>query len=270
MKRGDCGMSQDSSAADNASVVEDDNNAEGVPRRDEFSSQLDSHLNFASAPGGGSVADFGSVDNSEGQGQDSVKQVNVNNRVPSQPVKKLSYANTASRSVLPTFKQSVVLDAIEGVTNDQYMDEYEKVMDINNLINCSKISENRVLFTVDSEAAANVLLSKTITVNNQQLPFRPFLLDGMVNKQRRVVVSNVLPQIPNDIIIDRLKDLNILTKNGITNIRCSTSNEFRRHVQSHRRQFYVKETDLGKIPNMMKINFHDILHICILQSSALC
>ena len=170
----------------------------------------------------------------------------------------LSYANAIVRSTLPTFNQSVIINGIDGFTNDQYMDEFEKHMDINNLLSFSKISENRVCFTLNSEAAANQLLSKTITVNDRVFNFMPLLPGRMIHKHRRIVVSNIMPQIPNDIVIDYLKSLNISTKNGITNIRCSTSNESRKHVLSHRRQFYIKEEDFDKIPPKIKINYQDI------------
>ena len=157
--------------------------------------------------------------------------------------KKQSYANTADRSILRTFKQSVILKAIDGFTNDQYMDEFEKLMNIKKL-SC--------FFFPRIKAR-----SKTVTVKNQVLEFTPFLPRRTVHQYKRIVISNILSQIPNDIVVDQLKSLNITIRNGITNIRCSTSNDARKHVISNRRQFYVKK-DFDRIPNKMKINFQNV------------
>lgn len=174
-----------------------------------------------------------------------------NKTVPEKP----SYASAAKRRGLPTFQQSVVIDAIEGITNDVYMDCFEKIMSINKLRYFSKISDNRVCFTLNSENSAKELLDKVLIIQGQALKFRPFDLGQNVYKYKRIVISNILPQIPNDVIIDHLKTLGVFTKNGITNIRCSSSIELRKHVQSHRRQFYVKEEDVKKIPAKIKIVF---------------
>lgn len=183
-------------------------------------------------------------------------ETNNNGNEISQEQEKVSYAVAVKRRGLPTFLQTIVTDAIEGVTNDTYMDSFEKVMDIRNLMYFSKISENRVCFTLRSEEAASKLLGKSITIQGQALEFRAFV-PGQVNAQKykRIVISNILPQIPNDIVIEQLASLGIRTRNGITNIRCSTSVDLRKHVQSHRRQFYVKEEEASKIPAKIKVRY---------------
>ena len=44
--------------------------------------------------------------------------------------------------------QSVIINGIHEFTNYQYMDEFEKHIDINNLLSFSIIFENRVCFTL--------------------------------------------------------------------------------------------------------------------------
>lgn len=47
---------------------------------------------------------------------------------------KMQYATAPRRRGLPSFAQSVVCDVINGATNDDYMDQFEKITPINNLI----------------------------------------------------------------------------------------------------------------------------------------
>lgn len=171
---------------------------------------------------------------------------------------KLNYAAAAKRRGIPSFAQSVVCDAVEGATNDDYMDEFEKLFPISQLSFFSKISENRACFTLNSVELAKKCLECKIKLQGQVLSFRPLQPGVTVYKYKRFVISNILPQIPNDVIIDKLKTLGFTTKNGITNIRCSSAKDPRKHVQSHRRQFYVKEEDAAKLPAKIKIVYEEI------------
>lgn len=132
-----------------------------------------------------------------------------------------------------------------------------KTMPINKLLHFSKKSDNRVCLTLSSENSAKELLNKVMVIQGQALKFRSFDLGQNVYKYKRIDISNILPQIPAAVIIDHLRKHAIFTKNGITNIRCSSSIELRKHVQSHRRQFYVKEEDVNKIPVKIKIVFSE-------------
>lgn len=90
------------------------------------------------------------------------------------------------------------------------------------------------------------------------LEFTSFVPGKTVYKYKRLIISNILPQIRNDIIVNKLKSLNITIRNGITNTRCSTSNKKRNHVLSYRRQFYVKEEDCDKVSNKINTHFNGI------------
>lgn len=177
-----------------------------------------------------------------------------------------AYANAAKRRGLPTFKQSVVTDAIEGISNDVYLDQFEKIVPIENLLHFSKIDHNLVCFTLSSEVAASEMLFKTIKIKNRVLKFHPFVPGQSVFKYKRITISNIFPQIPNYTVIEQLEKIGIRTKNGITNIRCSSSNETRKHVLSHRRQFYVKEEDCDKIPPKLEIKFMETTFMISLGS----
>lgn len=177
-----------------------------------------------------------------------------------------AYANAAKRRGLPTFKQSVVTDAVEGASNDAYLDQFEKFMSIENLLHFSKIDDNLVCFTLSSENAASELLDKTFRIKNRVLKFSSFVPGQSVYKYKRFVISNVFPQIPNYIVMEQLDKLGIRTRNGISNIRCSTSSESRKHVLSHRRQFYVREEDGGKVPSKLEIKFLNTMFVVFLAS----
>lgn len=184
----------------------------------------------------------------------------------SQSQSKRQYSSVVKRSGLPAFDQSVICDRVEGASNDDYMDEFEKISSIGNLRFFSKISNNKVLFTVNSAEVALKLVNSVITIKGQKLLLRPYVSTSSVNKYRRIVISNVLPHIPNDLITDKLKDLGIFLERSITNVRCSTGKDWRKHVQSHRRQFYLKEEDAEKLPSKIQVVFQDTPYWIFLEA----
>ena len=79
-----------------------------------------------------------------------------------------------------------------------------------------------------------------------------------VNSNKRVVISNVQPIIPDEIIVDLLKQNGINIVSQISDIRTSVYKPGRSHVLSLRRQFYIKEEDESKLPKNLKINFDEM------------
>lgn len=126
-------------------------------------------------------------------------------------------------------------------------------MNIKKSIPFFRISENKVCFTIDSKNAANLFMTKTIVVKNRKLLFKLMQPGRTVHKYKRFVLLNILPHIPNDIIIDHLEELGVSIKNGM---RCSSSNKMRKHVQSHRHQFYVKGEDVDKVLTKIEVPYH--------------
>lgn len=76
-----------------------------------------------------------------------------------------------------------------------------------------------------------------------------------IENNKRVVISNISPVIPNEIVLDALKKKGIIPVSQISNVRAGLHKPGRSHIISFRRQMYIKYTDEEKLPESIQINY---------------
>ena len=79
----------------------------------------------------------------------------------------------------------------------------------------------------------------------------------LVNSNRRVVISNFPPIIPDELIINALKNVEVNPVSPISNLRASIVKPGRSHILSFRKQFYINEEDQKLLPQLLEINFEE-------------
>lgn len=164
-----------------------------------------------------------------------------------------TYAGITIGSRIPRRQQAIVLDSIEGLTIDDYIDGLEELIDGNEIRFLSKIANNRVCVYLASPTIVEQLDNKKIQVKNHSLTIRPY-----ISKNKRVVISNVSPTIPHEDIIQALKIRGITPVSTMSYIRAGTVKPGRSHIMSFRRQIFIKEEDVVHLPVSMQIIDEDI------------
>ena len=171
-----------------------------------------------------------------------------------------TYANA---TFVPKKDQAIIVDSVEGCTIDDYLDGIELLMDISNIKFMSKISGGRVCIYLANKSMVNELSNKQVQVQNNTLTIRPLL-----EKNKRVVISNASPSIPNEILIQALKNKGIGIVSQMHYIRASTSKPGRSHIYSFRRQVYIKEKNEHLLPENLQITFEDTPHWIYLSTES--
>lgn len=169
----------------------------------------------------------------------------------------------ASAAFLPKRDQAIVIDSIEGCTIDDYLDGIELLVGINNIKFISKISGGRVCVYLVNKAMVEELSNKKVQVKSHILSIRPLL-----EKNRRVVISNASPSIPNEVIILALQKKGIQIVSQMHYIRASTSKPERSHIYSFRRQVYIKEEDEHLLPENLLVNCDNTPHWIYLSTES--
>ena len=177
-----------------------------------------------------------------------------------------SYASVTAFKSRPSKEDAIVIDSIESLTNDDYVDGLETLIDVKDIRYMSKISGKRIIVYLSSKNLVQTLKNKIITVKNHAVRIKPY-----ISSNKRVVISNVQPMIPDHLIIDLLKREGKDIVSQITDIRASFIKPGRSHIISLRRQFYVKEEDENKLPEKLQINFDNTTYWTYLTTeSTLC
>ena len=113
----------------------------------------------------------------------------------------ISYAGATATEIRPKKEQAIIIDSMDSCTNDDYSDGLENIIDNVHIRHISKISGKRACVFFDSEENANKVTNKVIQVKQYAFKIRP-----LMEKNKRVVISNVNPVITNSSILQALKE----------------------------------------------------------------
>ncbi|KAJ8667097.1 hypothetical protein QAD02_008759 [Eretmocerus hayati] len=108
---------------------------------------------------------------------------------------------------------------------------------------------------------AEKLVNKVVTVKSFALKVRPY-----IEEHKRVVISNISPFVPNQVIVSALQNKGIVPVSGIQQIQAGATKPGREHILSFRRQVYIKEEDEDKLPSNIRIQ-HDNVNYWIYVST---
>ena len=179
------------------------------------------------------------------------------------PPHKVSYAQATQHIQVPTKEQAIIIDAIEGVSVQEYARELAKIISPTNMKFISRISFGRVCIYLSSKEIADRLTDNhtKINIGGQQLEIRP-----LISKAKRIILSNACPIIPNETILEELTRLNITPVSKITYIRAGINDSGFTHLLSFRRQMYIKPEDVATLPPVLRINFDDTTYFIYLST----
>ena len=152
-------------------------------------------------------------------------------------------------------EQGIVLDCIEGLNLTDYTCAIGDLVNKNNVLCASRISNNRICVYVATKELVNQTTAnhEFITINEHKVNLRP-----LVSRNKRIIFSNVSPELPNYVLEKVLTELKINPASTITTLRAGINKEGYNHVLSFRRQIYVKPEDVEKIPETFRINFDNM------------
>jgi len=162
-----------------------------------------------------------------------------------------SFASITANEKTPSREQAIVFNSIEGVRQIEYILAIGKLTSPRDIIFTSRISNNRFCIFLSSKEALETLLkkSKTISVNEHTIPIR-----RLINPAKKITISNVCPSIPNQTILDALKNINIIPVSQVTHIKAGINIEGYEHILSFRRQIFINHEDITKLPGSLVIN----------------
>ncbi|KAL4104307.1 hypothetical protein QTP88_019608 [Uroleucon formosanum] len=158
-----------------------------------------------------------------------------------------TFAEIASNTCLPKMNQAIVFNSINNIKQIDYVTAISKTIPAKNIQFVSRISNNRFCVFFNSQTVMENLLKiqSSIQVNGIEIPIR-----RLINTSKRIILSNVYPTIPNQLIIDALHELGIKT---VSQIRAGFATEQFSHILSFRRQIYISQDSMSKLPSSITV-----------------
>lgn len=161
-----------------------------------------------------------------------------------------NYASAASNENSPSREQALVFNSIDGIPQRDYIVAIGKIIPPKNIVFVSRISNNRFCIFLSSKQILDSLLeaTQTITINDQIIQIR-----RLINPAKRIVISNVCPSIPNHVILDALKNINVIPVSEIAYLKAGINIEGYEHILSFRRQMFIKHEEYPNLPGSLPL-----------------
>ncbi|CAG5075440.1 Similar to Transposon TX1 uncharacterized 82 kDa protein (Xenopus laevis) [Cotesia congregata] len=155
---------------------------------------------------------------------------------------------------VPSKEQAIILDSVDGVQIHEYAVALGSKIGPENIRYLSRIANNRVCIYLSTKEVADNLIEnhKTVKVRDTDIYIR-----SLISRNKRLILSNVPPIIPNDVIIEKLKESEINPVSNISTLRAGLNIPGYQHILSFRRQVFIKPEEANNIPTLWKIDFDD-------------
>ena len=179
----------------------------------------------------------------------------------------INFASAAAMEKTPSREHAIVFNSIDGVPQIQYILAIGKIVQPNNIKFVSRISNNRFCIFLSNKHILDNLMQTTNHINIQDHEIQ---IRRLINPAKRFIISNVCPSIPNQVIVDSLKNMDIVPISQITHLKAGINVEGYEHILSFRRQIYINHEDISKLPSSLLINVNENQFIPIFQKFSDC
>lgn len=177
----------------------------------------------------------------------------------------VSAAKTTPQTCFPKREQAIVIHAVEQCKLYDYVKSISDIVGSRNIIFASRISNNRICIYLSSTKVVDDLLSShdKITIQNIDLTIR-----RLINPAKRIIISNVSPTIPHEVIEMALKDSGIKLASPLSFLRAGLQDEEFNHILSFRRQVYISPSQDNEpvIQSTMLIPYEDTIYRIFLSA----
>jgi len=156
----------------------------------------------------------------------------------------------ATNFVFPGRDQGLLLPALSGISKNEFIVGIGKLVGPKNVIFASRISNGRICIYLSSKDILDKFMQehKGIKLGDEFLAAR-----RLITPSKKVILSNVSPSIPNSVIYDELKRLNLKAVSAISFIGAGVSDPNYKHVYSFRRQVFIALEDDQSVPSCIVV-----------------
>ena len=167
---------------------------------------------------------------------------------------KKTFSSVVNNDIFPSKNQAIIFSHMEGAPAAYYARKVaDKLGGANNVLHCMKISKERVRMYLKTRQIAEKFMNEggEIEINQQVIKARWYIQE---NNDKKLIITNVPPHVPHDIILDvfkthgitpssPMKFLHLTQEDGLTNI------------LSEKRFVYIPSDSAAKFPSSEIIKY---------------
>ncbi|KAE9544889.1 hypothetical protein AGLY_000432 [Aphis glycines] len=160
-----------------------------------------------------------------------------------------TFAEIASNVTLPKMNQAIVFNSINNIKQIEYVIAISKIIPAENIqfkiFNLYHAFQRFCIFFNSQAVMENLLKThSSIYVNEIEIPIR-----RLINASKRIILSNVYPTIPNQLILNALHEVGIKTSSQITHMKAGFATDQFSHILIH----INLQGSVSKLPNSITV-----------------
>lgn len=165
------------------------------------------------------------------------------------------YSQVARATVFPKKEQAIILNASEELQLTDYVVELARIVTPKQITHAFKMSNNRICIYLDSIQLADAITQRyqSIKVKDIEIGLR-----RMVAPTKRLILSNVSPSIPHDVLENEVRKLGYKQVSPMTSLRAGVLGAEFSHILSSRRQIYVASDEDIQLPSSIVLDYDDL------------
>lgn len=177
-----------------------------------------------------------------------------------------SYSTVLSTQHFPSREQAIIFPALEETRLQDYLLPLGSIIEPKNILFSSRLSNQRICMYLKSKEIVENFMENhgAIEVKGQCLRAR-----RLVTPAERLVLSNVCPTIPHQLLADELNKLQLNLISPITFLRINSNLPEYSHILSFRRQVYVSSHSIS-LPESILVTYEETPYRIFLSQDIIC
>lgn len=176
------------------------------------------------------------------------------------------YSQVVELIQYPKKEQAIVLNVNENLKLTDYVTAIGNIVMPKNIIFASRISNNRICIYLSNTNLVDTLTGqyKSMLINNHEVGIRK-----LISPSKRLIMSNVCPSIPNELLQTALLSLGYKLVSPIAFLKAGIMGSEYSHIKSFRRQVYISPDDSIQLPSSIVITHEEISYRIFLTFDSL-
>ncbi|KAK9884009.1 hypothetical protein WA026_004944 [Henosepilachna vigintioctopunctata] len=155
---------------------------------------------------------------------------------------------------------AIILDDIQHLSLDDYVKAIAKKVQPENILLCDRMSNKVWIYLKDLCDVEFLAREKKISIEGYEICIR-----RLIEAPIKILLSNVLPSIPNYLLENKIRSLGFTTTSSMTFQNAEISGEEYGHMKSIRREIFIKPEEGKELPKSIEVTFEDKTHSIILS-----
>lgn len=179
-----------------------------------------------------------------------------------------SFANVTKNMQIkyPKKDQGIIMEAYENIQPDEYVYKIGNIIGPQNIKFFARRNHRIYIYLANKELVDELMLhNKIIEIQNRNIEVK-----RLITPAQRLIISNVCPTIPHEVIQQVLTEIGIKMVSPITFLRAGIQREEYKHILSFRRQVYITDNEEFLIPNSLIINHEETDYRIFLTTDNTC